>query len=171
MRAALRLLSKDANGGVLSLIDLIPTGRDGEEISKTTRDILNEKHPKGRVASAEILLPESDIDDPCHNPIVFEHITGVAIRQAANRTHGAAGPSGVDAYAWHRLCSSFKSVFRDLCNALAAIARRLCTSNVHPDGLCGLPFDPTQQKPGGQTNRHRGGTTKDHCKTHLEDHQ
>ena len=29
------------------------------------------------------------------------------IRQAAFYTHGAAGPSGVDAFAWQHLCSSF----------------------------------------------------------------
>ena len=50
-------------------------------------------------------------------------------------THGAAGPSGVDAYAWRRFCSSFQGASTDICNALAAVARRLCTVNVHPSGL------------------------------------
>ena len=30
---------------------------------------------------------------------------------------------------------SFKRASNDLCNALAAVARRLCTTLVHPDGL------------------------------------
>ena len=51
------------------------------------------------------------------------------------RTNGAAGPSGVDAYEWRRLCSSFKGASVDLCNALAGMAKRLCTSTVDPDGV------------------------------------
>ena len=33
------------------------------------------------------------------------------------------------------MCSSFKSAPHDLCKALAAVGRRICTTNVHPDGL------------------------------------
>jgi len=44
-------------------------------------------------------------------------ITGEAVREAALHTHGAAGPSGVDAYAWRRFCSSFQGASTDLCNA------------------------------------------------------
>ena len=47
-------------------------------------------------------------------------------------TQGAAGPSGVDAYAWRRLCSSFQGASTDLCNVLA---KYLYTANVYPDGL------------------------------------
>ena len=90
------------------------------------------------MASAEALLSGSDVKDPCHDPIIYEQITGETIRQAAIHTQGAAGPSGVDAYAWRRLCSSFKNASSDLCNALAAVARRLCTSDVNPDGLTAL---------------------------------
>ena len=72
--------------------------------------------------------------DHCHDPIIFDQITGEAIRQAALLTHGAAGPSGVDVYAWCRFCSSFQGASTDMCNALAAVAIQLCTANVHPDG-------------------------------------
>ena len=50
-------------------------------------------------------------------------------------TQGAAGLSSLDAYAWRRLCSSFKSASYDLCHALAAVGWRICSSNVHPDDL------------------------------------
>ena len=63
------------------------------------------------------------IYDMHHDPIVLQ---------------GAAGPSGVDAYAWRRFYSSFKSASADLCNALAGVARRLCTSRVDPEGLSGF---------------------------------
>ena len=54
------------------------------------------------------------------------------IRQAAFHTHGAAGPSGVDAFAWQHLCSSFGNASVDLCNALASVARCLATTEIDP---------------------------------------
>ena len=42
-------------------------------------------------------------------------------------THGAAGPSGVDAYAW-RLCSSLGYASVALCNTLATVASYLLYS-------------------------------------------
>ena len=136
VNAALRLLSRDDSGGVPSLDDLIPTGigQNGEVIQQTTRDVLMEKHPEGKPASDDVLLDTSSTNH-CHDQIIFEQITGEVIRQAALHTHGAAGPSGVDAHAWRRFCSSFQGASTDLCNALAAVAKRLCTVNVHPDGL------------------------------------
>ncbi len=97
-----------------------------------------QKHPIGKTASAETLLPETDTNDSFHDPIIFDRIIGESIKQAATRTQGAAGPSGVHAYAWRRLCSSFKSASVDLCNALAGVARRLCTTDVHPDRLTAI---------------------------------
>ena len=43
-----------------------------------------------------------------------------------------AGPSGVDAYEWRRLCTAFKGASTDLCHSLALMAQRLCTSYVDP---------------------------------------
>ena len=57
------------------------------------------------------------------------------ILNAALHTHGASGLSGLDAFAWRRLCSSFKSASQDLCSSLAAVGRRICTCNIHPDNL------------------------------------
>ena len=48
---------------------------------------------------------------------------------------GAAGPSGLDAPVWKRLCCSFKSASANLCDALALVARRICTSYVDPIAL------------------------------------
>ena len=115
---------------MLSLDDLILTGNE-ETVQRTTRDVLLDKHPDGRPAPDEALL-DTSLTNQCHDPIVYEQITGEAIRQAAMHTHGAAGPSGVDAYAWRRFCSSFQSASTDLCNALAAVAS---TVSVHPNSL------------------------------------
>ena len=47
VNVAMRLVTRDANRGVLSLDDLIPIeiGQNGEPIQKMKRDILLEKHP------------------------------------------------------------------------------------------------------------------------------
>lgn len=51
------------------------------------------------------------------------------------RTTGAAGPSGLDAASWRRLCTSFKSTSNDLCHSLAITAQRLCTKFVDPSAI------------------------------------
>ena len=61
----------------------------------------------------------------------YDNLDAGCIRNAALHTHGAAGLSGLDAYDWRRLCSSFKSNSHDLCKALAAVGRRLCTSIIN----------------------------------------
>ena len=48
---------------------------------------------------------------------------------------GVADPSGFDATSWKRLCTSFKGASTDLCDSLAATARRMCTCYVDPSGL------------------------------------
>ena len=72
---------------------------------------------------------------------------------AAFHTQGAAGPSGVDAYSWRRLCSSFGRASVSLCNSLAAVARRLCTQEVDPKELMvfvACRLIPLDKKPGVQ---------------------
>ena len=108
---------------------------DGNVQSKTTREFLRETHPQGRAPVAEILLHEPEINEAHHDPNIFQRMTGEAVKAAANKTQGTAGPSGVDAYTWRRFCSSFKSASVDLWNAMAALGRRLCTSSVHPESL------------------------------------
>ena len=127
---ALRLLS-NSSSGILGLDDMIPDQADGS-LQRTTREILIEKHPAGKPAPAINLLQGHQGQA---NPILFENLNAEAIRKAAMKTNGAAGLSGLDAYAWRRLCSSFKSASKDLCTALAAVGRQLCTDNINPDHL------------------------------------
>ena len=82
------------------------------------------------MAAADALLEPDCCNPPCYDPILFEQFTGDLIKWAALRTHGAAGPSGVDAYVWRRLCFAFGSASVALCNSLAAVARRLCIQDV-----------------------------------------
>ena len=130
---AMRLLAENANHGVHKLNDVInEKNAQGEEVNITVREILRAKHPKGCVPPSTSML----VGCPTAiNPIVFASLDADSIRHAALRTKGAAGISGLDAHAWRRLCSSFKSASNDLCAGLAAVGRRIATESVHPDGL------------------------------------
>ena len=68
-------------------------------------------------------------------PMIFEALDGALIRNAALRTRSAAGPSGLDAFGWLCLCTSFQGASDNLCYSLALVARRLCTSYVDPDSI------------------------------------
>lgn len=48
---------------------------------------------------------------------------------------GAAGSSCMNTAGWKRLCTSFHSYSTDLCDAIALLAKRLCTTYVDPNGL------------------------------------
>ena len=131
VRAALALLDTMGHPGVpLHLSD--PVSPDNP--SWSVLDELQAKHPSGQPASEEVLLSPSSSTTSFH-PIVFDALDGLAIRCAALRTRGAAGPSGVDTFCWRRLGTSFRQTSVDLCSSLALVARRLCTEMVDPSGL------------------------------------
>ena len=88
---------------------------------------------KGR-KTLDVSLHPLGNPDPV-NPILFDGLNADTIRQAALHTHGAAGPSGLDAQAWRRLYSSIKSASTSLCTALASVGQRIATTLVNPDGL------------------------------------
>ena len=56
------------------------------------------------------------------------------IREAALRTKGSGGPSGMDAVGFRRIlaCKSFKRSSTNLCDSLAVLTKRLCTQYVDP---------------------------------------
>ena len=132
--AALQLLSQKGKGGVLHVND--PTN-SSDPNSQTVLETLKAKHPLAQPSSFEA-IPMAYADAPDVHPVIFEQIDASSIRSATLHTKGAAGPSGLDAHCWRRLCSSFKSASHDLCHALALLARRLCSSFVDPEGLSAL---------------------------------
>ena len=113
--AACRALNDEDKSGPLPLND-------------NTKRELGEKHPPASEAVPESLFEGSFETPP---PEIFESITGDRIWRHALNTHGAAGPSGLDAKAWKSLMShsKFGSVATDLCNAVAALACKLATEN------------------------------------------
>ncbi len=129
--SAFRLLSDEENsGGVLNEDDKLPSG-------ETVFDVLCEKHPKAQGPSQEATLAQP-IPPTTPNPVIFDRVDADLIRHAAKQTRGSAGPSGLNAHAWRKLCCSFSEASNDLCNAMAAVARRLCTQHVHPSTIAPL---------------------------------
>ena len=127
LHAALRYLSDNSNSGLLALDELC--GDDN------VRHILAEKHPAARpVDDDALVLPEERAGSEVH-PVLFQQITGEKIRSIALRVKGAAGPSGVDAAGWRRILVSFHRESKNLCAAIAAFARRLCTDYLDPSSL------------------------------------
>ena len=150
VQSALRYLCKQTSGGVLKLDDLIPTTTSNEPVMQSTRNV-KEKHPTCKDPPVSS-LPAGDLTPV--NPIIFEGLDADMIKQIALHTNGAAGPSGLDAHAWRRLCSSFKSASIALCVALACVGGRLVTSDINPEGecICCLSFNPTRQVSWCKTN-------------------
>ena len=98
--AAIRLLSRN-NSCLLDLNTLV----NGEE-GRTVLDELIAKHPNKAAIEREALLSNATAKD--FHPVIFESITGESIHRSALKTTGSAGPSGIDALEWRRLCTSFK---------------------------------------------------------------
>ena len=101
--------------------------------SGSVLDHLIQKHCSPHSINEEaVILPNSPSSN--HEPlsILFEGIEGRTIKNAALRV---SGPSGIDTMMMRRLCVSFGSTCEDICNSLALVARRLCSSYVDPDSL------------------------------------
>jgi len=130
IHSALRYLSDNHGGGVMSLDE----PANPAVSNRSVRDVLRDKHPEKRMASPEVLVTTVEPPPDVH-PVRFEPLTAATIRAAALRTSGSAGPSGIDAAGWRRLCCSFHKESNDLCAAIAAFTRRICTTFVDPVGL------------------------------------
>ena len=124
LKAAIRLLHDNKVGSPLT---------PNDEVIES----LLSKHPPRQPPSTEAIIESSGSIDPVH-PILFEQIDGKLILDSALKSDGAAGPSGVDAAGWKRLCSSFGQCSVDLCNAIAIVTKRICTSYVDPHGISAL---------------------------------
>ena len=68
---------------------------------------------------------------------MFEEITANAVYRIAKNMRGSGGPSLIDSDTWKQfLCSKvYGNASTDLCQAVAELAKILCTEDVHPDCL------------------------------------
>ena len=85
------------------------------------------------------------------NPILFARLTPALIRDVGRKVQGSAGPSGLDADAWKRMLTCFKKSSDQLCSALAAAARSLCThdyANVDLSALKAARLIPLEKASG-----------------------
>ena len=131
-KGKVRLLSDDSKGTPLPL-DLVANANNGSE---TIKDVLQKKFPPRRpVVEAALQGDKTGLQT---HPIIFESITGPLICTTALHTSGSAGPSGMDAQGWRRMCTSFHDASQRLCEAIAAVERRLCTTMVDPKALRGF---------------------------------
>ena len=96
-QAALQLLSNKGKGSSLHLNDVY-------DDSTTMKDILKKKHLEGVIATPDSTIRGIPPDIP---PVIFDSIIAALIRSTSRNTSGSAGPSGLDSYAWRRLCTSF----------------------------------------------------------------
>ena len=117
LTAALKFLDKESTSGVLS-------------ISKDVINDLKEKHPDAAPAMEGSLL----VGPKEHVPFgIFEVIDEEMIKQAAMKTKGSAGPSGMDVDLYRRiLCSkNFNAEGKELREELAKMTRNILSFNYH----------------------------------------
>ena len=93
-----------------------------------------EKHPLVSLANPNAVLTSETGDNDFH-PVIFDSITAKVIRTAALKTEGSAGPSGLDAFSWRRMCTAFGEKSNELCSSIAAFARKISTQFVDPESL------------------------------------
>ena len=129
---ALQLLSTRKRGRLLSLKDVVPSNSSQQLV----KQILKEKHPPSQQVNPDNVIPLSHDRDV--HPVIYQHIDASLIRKTSLRIRGAAGPSGLNAHSWRRLCTSFRAASDNLCHSLAEMTKRLCTEFVDPKIL--LPF-------------------------------
>ena len=115
----------------------------------TVRDVLKQKHPPAGVVQDEALVERSTQSPP--HAVIFDKIDGLVVRTAALHSQGGAGPSGLDASNWSRMCTMFHGHSKKLCIAIAGMARRLCTDHVDPElvqPLIACRLVPLSKNPG-----------------------
>ena len=108
-----------------------------EPLRRCTFDVLKLKHPEGKPVKVSAVDRSAWCTEEPH-PVIFARITGPLIRKMVLRTKGTADPSGRDAQGWRRLCTSFKEDSAALCNSLAGVCKRICSTHVDPECLTAL---------------------------------
>ena len=123
--AATSMLSDGYPGGLHNI--------DDELNGKSVREILKEKHPQTAPLDCDNII-QGEVQYVPYSAL-FASITRNTIKAAALNTQGAAGPSGMAADEWRRMCTSFKATSDTLCDALASCARRIASKYIDPASL------------------------------------
>ena len=103
-------------------------------INDQIKEALANKHPKAEELFPEAMLP---ITTPLPNPVIYEQITAEVIQRSSKHLNGSGGPTLVDTDAWkHFICSrAYGKHSFHLAEAISALAKRLCSEQIHPDSM------------------------------------
>ena len=121
-------------------------------MNEEVKDQLLQKHPAANPLSLDAIL-----SGPIQKPeeVIFESIDAEMVHKAIKRINGSGGPTLIDADCWkHVACSdsfNFKTIQRNLCDAIAHSARHLSTSSTnlqHLNELLACRLIPLDKKPG-----------------------
>ena len=115
----IHVFSDEHKGGVLAPTDFI----EGRTVLETSCD----KHPEGQPSLPNCIQSKHPRTFPCH-PAVCDKISAKFIRKHAMKTHGSAGPSGLNADDWQRLFFAFGQTSMNLCKLVVKFLKRLATS-------------------------------------------
>ena len=111
VRIVLKILSDNSDTGLLSLDNIID-----DTSGKTIRDVLKDKNPDPKLPHQEVIL--GDVNNDNFHRVLFDNIQAESIRVAA-------GPSGLDALSWRRLCTAFGQSPMTCVQLYAAFTHRL----------------------------------------------
>ena len=119
------------NGKVTSAVKLLTNSMEGGvlPLSEETMTLLKAKHPEPGELQEDAIVQRDPL--PSH-PVIFDEINGDSVRAAALKTHGGAGPSGLDADGWRHILASrnFGQASEDFRNEFATAIKKLCTELV-----------------------------------------
>ena len=122
VNSALKLLTSNISNGISPLDD-------------KTLSLLKQKHPPSSELNEEVLLRGKK---PSVHSVVFEDIDESMVKEAALKTKGGSGLSGLDADGWRKILESksYGTINTDLRRAFANFIKKMCAEK--------LPVDTTK---------------------------
>ena len=122
VNSALKLLTSNISNGISPLDD-------------KTLSLLKQKHPPSSELNEEVLLRG---EKPSVHSVVFEDIDESMVKEAALKTKGGSGLSGLDADGWRKILvsKSYGTINTDLRRAFANFIKKMCAEK--------LPVDTTK---------------------------
>ena len=120
LKGAMSLVSEKGKGGILA-------------IDANTKREMSLKHPKPEPMVPDALLKGEP--PPGLHSVFFSELDGELVKKCTLRTKGGAGVSQQEDVLWHKMVTGYKDSSSSLCNAVAALARRLATEYVDPLAL------------------------------------
>ena len=122
VNSALKLLTSNISNGISPLDD-------------KTLSLLKQKHPPSSELNEEVLLRG---EKPSVHSVVFEDIDESMVKEAALKTKGGSGLSGLDSDGWRKILvsKSYGTINTDLRRAFANFIKKMCAEK--------LPVDTTK---------------------------